>query len=274
MSFFLYHSTTAPTGRVLASALGIPGGTTPPSERQDVLIRWGSQARVAFRPEFTVNPAFAIARATDKFASLQIMQERGVVVPQFSTDPNGCDPPFLGRRFQHTRGQDIVLYLQRADVAREPRDFYVEYVPTVREYRARVVGDRCVRVSEKIATEGAELCPYIRNYEHGYTFRQPRTPFNDFQQALAIAAVKTHGLHFGAVDLVVGEDGNTYVLEVNTAPSLAPMSAAAMLAGIVELINTETGVELYADLQALAALSENAVDMDGDTEDDDERGWF
>jgi hypothetical protein len=271
VAFLLYHSTTAPTGRVLANALGIPGGTAPPSERQDVLIRWGSQARVQYRPEFTLNPAFAIARATDKYESLVRMRERGVVVPKFSLEYTELRAPYLGRRRNHTRGTDIVLCLQDRDAG--DSEFYVEYVPTAREYRARVVGDRCVKISEKILTDESRYVAYCRNYETGYTFRQPRTPLNEYQQALAVAAVQAHGLHFGAVDLIVGDDGHTYVLEVNTAPALAPMSAASMLTAMVDLIKTETSVELYADLQALAELTETD-EPDGDTEDDDERGWF
>ena len=161
--FLLYHRSTAPTGRVLAQALYMESGTAAPEDRQDVLIRWGSQARVQYRPEFTLNPAFAIARATDKYASLEIMRERGVVVPNFSREFTELRAPYLGRSNTHTRGIDIVLCMQDADARRQPRDFYVEYVPTAREYRARVVGDKCVRISEKIATEGAELTPYCRN---------------------------------------------------------------------------------------------------------------
>lgn len=262
--FFLYHRTTRPTGDVLARALGLPHGTTPPDDRQDILIRWGSQASVRYRPEVTINPAVAIGRATQKYESLVRMKERGVVVPPFAYDPRELQAPYLGRLFDHTRGQDIILCMQLSDTMRERRDFYTQYIPVAREYRARVVGNECVRVSEKVHT-GDTYVPWIRNYETGHTFVSPRTRLNAFQKALAVAAVKAHGLDFGAVDLVVGDDGHTYVLEVNTAPALAPMSASAMLGGLTRLIAERAGVELELDIEVLGELS---ASDDGDTEDD------
>lgn len=263
--FFLYHATTRPTGEVLGRALGIPHGTRPPEDRQDLLIRWGSTATSRFMPEVTINPAYAITRATNKLQSLVTMKERGIPVPEFNTDPQGVCAPFLGRNIHHTRGQDIILCMQTRDAFRERRDYYVEYIPVDREYRVRVVGDTCVRVSEKVHTEGAPYVPWIRNYETGHTFVSPRTRLNGFQEALAVAAVKVLGLDFGAVDMVVGDDGITYVLEVNTAPALAPRSAAAMLGGMVRLVSERAGIELEPNFDVLSDLSSTD---DGDTEDD------
>lgn len=270
--FFAYHRTTAPTGRVLAEALRLPSGPAIPGDRQDLLVRWGSTAPVRYKPDFTLNPAFAITRATNKLASLERMRERGVVVPEFATNPAELEAPFLGRSLHHTRGQDIVLCMQQVDAHRQPRDYYVKYVPVAREYRARVVGEKCVRISEKVYTEGAEYTPWIRNHGTGHTFRNPEFRLNDFQQALAVAAVKAHGLHFGAVDMIVGDNGMTYVLEVNTAPSLAPMSAMAMVTGMAALIQEQTGIELEPDLEVLATLAD--TEDDGDTEDSDEEVWI
>ena len=265
--FFLYHRTTRPTGEVLARALGLPHGTTPPEDRQDFVIRWGSQASMRYRPSlFTLNPAAAIGRATDKLASLERMRERGVVVPRFSETASELRAPFLGRMRNHTRGQDIQFCLQLSDAHRTGfRDFFVEYVPVAREYRARVVGDECVRVSEKILTDSENYCPWIRNYEHGHTFRSPLVRLNVYQEAMAVAAVKAHGLDFGAVDLIVGDDGHTYVLEVNTAPALSPRSAGAMVGAFARLISERAGIDLDPDFTVLDALS---TTDDGDTEDD------
>lgn len=263
--YFLYHRTTRPTGEVLGRALGIPHGSHAPQDRQDIVIRWGSRDPLQYRPSlFTVNPSNAIGRATDKYESLVRMKERGVVVPPFSTNPQELRFPVLGRNRNHTRGTDIAFALQLRDCT-AISDFFTQYIPTAREYRARVVGDECVRVSEKVLTDESAYCPWIRNYENGYTFRSPSVRLNAYQEALAIAAVKAHGLDFGAVDLVVGDDGMTYVLEVNTAPALAPRSAGAMLGGIVRLIQERAGITLDPDFSVLNALS---ASDDGDTEDD------
>lgn len=270
--YFLYHRTTAPTGRILAEALRMPSGYEGPARREDVLVRWGSTASIGYKADFTVNPAFAIARATNKLESLERMRERGVVVPDFARNPAELEAPFLGRTIQHTRGQDIVLCMQQADARRDPRDYYVRYIPVAKEYRARVVGDRCVRISEKVYADTAPYVPWIRNHSNGYVFQRPEIRLNEFQQALAVSAVNAHGLHFGAVDMVVSDNGMTYVLEVNTAPSLAPLSALSMVGGLCELINDRTGIVIEPDLEVLAQLS--TTDDDGDTEDGDGEVWF
>jgi hypothetical protein len=195
------------------------------------------------------------------------MRERGVVVPPFSRNPMELRFPVLGRNINHTRGTDIAFALQLSDCT-AVSDFFTQYIPTAREYRARVVGSECVRVSEKVLTTPENYVPWIRNYEHGFTFISPRTRLNEFQESLAVAAVKAHGLDFGAVDLVVGDDGHTYVLEVNTAPALAPRSAAAMVGGLARLIQERAGIEIEPDFTILDELSDIDDSPDGDTEDD------
>ena len=188
--FFLYHRKTRPTGRVLAECMGIPHGTEAPADRQDLLIRWGNTRRLTYRPAVTLNPASAIERATDKLEALRRMRERGVVVPDFSTNPRELTPPFLGRAESHTRGSDIVLCLQQSDAAQRPSHHYVKYVPTAREYRVRVVGDSCVRVSQKFLHDSDLAVPWMRNYVGGYLFNTPEVRLNEFQEAMAVAAVK------------------------------------------------------------------------------------
>lgn len=267
--FLLYHASTAPTGRILGDALQIPHGSRPPEDRQDVLIRWGSRASVQYRPELTLNPRIAIDRATDKYESLHLMRQAGIVVPNHNANQTALRAPMLGRRRNHTRGTDIHLCLQQSDAIRaicQGAEYFVEYVPVAREYRARVVGNECVRVSEKVLRNEAAYVPHCRNYETGHIFVSPRVRLNAFQEAMAVAAVQVHGLHFGAVDLIVGDDGQTYVLEVNTAPALAPRSAGAMLAGMARLIKERMDIELdvaYGVLDLLSATD----DGDGDTED-------
>lgn len=73
--------------------------------------------------------------------------------------------------------------------------------------------------------------PYMRNDDHNHTYRNPRKVLTPEQSETAIKAVQSLGLDFGAVDMVIGDDGNAYVLEVNTGPSL----------------QVETGLEAYTN---------------------------
>lgn len=262
--YFMYHGTTAPTGRILARALNAPHGTAAPSNREDVIIRWGTYGRTPYRPSSVLNGREAVRRASDKFGSLQFMQARGVPVPRFSYDPRGLRSPFLGRLTQHTRGEDIVLCMQLMDAFRSESEYFIEYVPVAREYRVHVFGDEVIKQSEKVLTDAAAYTPWIRNHEHGHTFRHPSVRLNHFQEAIAISAVQSLRLDFGAVDLIVNDEGQSYVLEVNTAPSCSPTTGKAYIEAIknhLEVLGVETSFN-YDVLNELSNTLEEDISND------------
>lgn len=265
--FFLYHKRSAPTGAILAQALGAAHGELPPSPHEnDVLIRWGSQAqgfRDGVAKQRVVNKARALAAASDKLNSLATMRKAGVRVPDFSTDPTELTFPFLGRKRSHARGTDVVLCLQKGDYKRRPRDYYVQYVPTVREFRVHVVGDEVIRVQGKFLDHPELAVPWIRNHAHGYRFRAPRKRLNRERQQQAVQAVQALGLDFGAVDLLIGDDGLTYVLEVNTAPSCSPLTGGAYIAAFQRLLGLEND---SINLGCLGLLRADAEDVDSEDE--------
>lgn len=236
-AFLLYSRGTGETGRLLGEALDIPYGTTPPTERVDLLIRWGSTERVTQRPGRVLNPSRAIAAASDKMGSLVFLQQRGISVPKCEALANfdikrltlhhfvekGWNVPVLARDRHHTRGEDVVLCLQTIDFVRAHRwgrDYVVEYIPTKHEYRVHVFNGEVIRTSEKVLKSRDKYVSYLRNFENNFTFRNERHPLTDEGKTQAINAVRELGLNFGAVDLVIADDGNPYVLEVNTGPSL------------------------------------------------------
>lgn len=231
--YILYSRATATTGRLLRNGLGIDGGLRPPANRVGTLIRWGSTDQVRYRPGTTLNKRNALLLATDKLAALRRMQERGVPTPNVYTDPHTIPVhafPVLGRAATHRQGSDIVLCMQRRDLARALAagcTHFSEYIPTTAEFRVHIFQGETLKLSEKVWTEGENYTPYIRNFEHGHTFRNSRTVTPTGQRLVevyAAAAVEALGLDFGAVDVLVGDDGYVRVLEVNTGPSLAENS--------------------------------------------------
>jgi len=73
------------------------------------------------------------------------------------------------------------------------------------------------------------------------------------QQYAAVSAVEALGLTFGAVDLIVGDDGHTYILEVNTAPACSPRTAREYVNAVVVLGN-QHGFDIRPDYTALEQL--------------------
>jgi glutathione synthase/RimK-type ligase-like ATP-grasp enzyme len=239
MNFLLYSKGTSTTGRALAERLEIRGGIEPPEKPLKVLIRWGSTVSLPFKAKTVVNKLKNVRLATDKLASLGLMRGAGISVPEILTlvqaeSLKKLANPLLGRKLHHTQGRDLILCLQMKDVRRilnrGESDYFVSYIPTKREYRVHVFNGKIIRVSQKLLKDGEDWVPFVRNYENGYIYGTPKKELRPEQGQMAINAVKTLGLDFGAVDLIHSDDDKSYVLEVNTGPALI-----------------ENGLDIYAE---------------------------
>jgi hypothetical protein len=259
--FFLYHRRSRPTGEILARALGADHGDSVPPLDGDALIRWGSRAAGwPFSVSRELNPAAAIERASNKLESLNLMRDRGIPVPDFDTDPEAlverAGYPILGRRIQHARATDVVLCLQRQDWRSSPRDYYVAYVPTTREYRLHVAGGEVIRVQGKYLDVSEDYLPWVRNFSTGYRFRAPRRRLHNARLNDAVGAVEALGLDFGAVDLIVSDNGAHFILEVNTSPSCSPLTGAAYVNAFARMLDMDTNSINYNALDLLNPESE------------------
>jgi len=257
--FLLYHGASHVTGQRLGDYLGVPRGREC-HDRYDYLIRWGSRTGVDYRPEETViNSQSALRSNTDKLQTLRDLDSGGIPVPEYTTDRDEISETFgypaLGRAESHTRGEDINLIMQWRDAyLTDGNDYFVEYIPTDYEYRMHVVDGEVVKVHEKRLRSEASNHPFIRNHETGWVFCEPRE--DPPSEQLAIDAVGEMGMDFGAVDMIRGEDGEEYVLEINSAPSL-----------------DESNLELYGDAFAEQCGLHDVAGLDAvewDDEDEDE----
>lgn len=273
--FFMYHGASHVTGQRLGDYLGVPHGREC-DQRYDYLIRWGSRAGAGYRPRETViNSQSALRDNTDKLNSLRVLDDSGIPVPEWTTDRDEISETFgypaLGRAENHTRGEDINLILQWRDAyLTSGNDYFVEYIPTEYEYRAHVVNGEVIKWHEKRLRSEEDNHPFIRNHETGWVFLNPRseTP----PDRLAIDAVGSLGMDFGAVDMIRGEDGEHYVLEVNSAPSLDE----ANLERYGDALAEEVGVE-PAGLDAVEWDDSDESDAESEDESDsaeDDSGLF
>jgi len=258
-AFLLYHGSSHVTGNRLGDYLGIPHGREC-NDPIDYLIRWGSRTTVSYRPNETViNSLSSLRNNNNKLESLQQLENGGIPVPEYTTDRDEISETFgypaLGRAESHTRGEDINLIMQWRDAyLTSGNDYFVEYIPTQMEYRMHVIDGEVVKIHEKRLRSEADNHPFIRNHETGWIFMEPRDEAPPDQ--LAIDAVGALGMDFGAVDVIRAEDGNCYVLEVNSAPSL-----------------DEANLERYGDAFAeIIGLDEPAgmehVEWDDETDDE------
>ncbi len=219
------------TGRLLGEILAEKGVNLTTGDVQAV-VSYGIQLRT------TVPSLNANAGRMNKYLEMQRLRERGVLVPDFASQPyeisssaHGSDwhnetqrssPRILGRRFKHTKGIDIQVYWHNPS-AWSRSDYFVRYITPAREYRVWAFRNQCLGVYEKFLRYPAKQrrdphgIPW--NWRRGYAFEFYHNAPEELK-ALGVAAVKALDLDFGAVDILHGQDGRMYVLEVNTAPGV------------------------------------------------------
>lgn len=244
-TYLAYLRRTRPTGRALAQEMGVPHyGIRPPRERPDVLIRWGSALRMPWvEIPHLLNRVPAILRASNKFAALDRLRDAAIpTVPFFGSweealDEAGGSGIILGRDRSGMQGRDIVVYdprqVYRGRYPAAPtsrHDWYSIYMVPTREMRVHVVGDEVIRTQGKYLDypDLADRNPFVRNYTTGYRYRSPRGELRSQRREAAIDAISCLGLDFGAVDMLLfGEDQDSMILEVNTAPACSPLTLSA-----------------------------------------------
>jgi hypothetical protein len=100
---------------------------------------------------------------------------------------------------------------------------YTEYIPKKREFRVHVWADAVIDVQQKRrrVDHAGERDPHIRNTANGYVFCRDGVVEPDDLRGLALAAVRSLGRSYGAVDVIWNEARNkSYVLEVNSRPGM------------------------------------------------------
>jgi hypothetical protein len=118
---------------------------------------------------------------------------------------------------------------------------FMKFIPNTREFRVHLVA--CdhdlgevekddylvVKLSEKVHSEGGNPNEVIKNHENGWVFSYPKDrkdPILPLIRDTGKLAMSKLGLHWGAVDIMVSlDDGEAYVLEINSSPCLTDDSA-------------------------------------------------
>lgn len=191
------------------------------------IINWGNTEEIHARTyQQVINQPEAVARAVDKLAAFRTLEQAGVSVPTFSTTKPtiGKGEIWFARTMLRASGGAGIVVLRNGDSIPDA-PLYVRYVKKQREFRVHVVNGEVIFCQEKKREREAEQTAdkkLIRNYDNGWVFCLVNEEPPEGVKDVAIAAVSSLGLDFGAIDLVVDRDsGKPYVLECNTAPGLS-----------------------------------------------------
>lgn len=214
------------------------------------LIKWGNRIQVDDLANVVYNNSSAVKNASVKSLARKLFAENEIpcplnITPQ--TDRSKVVFPIIGRPLLHHQGKNFYTFntweefLAHYNVHKKDH-YYSNFVPKVKEFRAHVAHSKILALLEKPRPEdpnqivwnhaqNAEAWTVIGWDDYGKfgNLREGAEPTkNDLRLARAcVGALNALGLDFGAVDVVVTEDGSPYVLEVNTAPELSNSEYAA-----------------------------------------------
>jgi glutathione synthase/RimK-type ligase-like ATP-grasp enzyme len=167
----------------------------------------------------------------DKLTAFDQFRKAGVACPETFSVERGMhhaypDPlPWLARKRHHIKGKDIVVCKTQADIRRVfeqgEHDFFSVFIPTATEYRVWVLGEKAFAVYEKTYKGEGEYDGFMRNRRFGFKFeKRDELRGTKVIEGPCIAAVKSLGMDWGAVDILKGKDGKYYVLEINSMPHI------------------------------------------------------
>lgn len=202
----------------------------------DVVFRWGTTSNVPKKDgQLILNSAASIHWCANKKQGRLDMQEFGVPVPETWSvgdfrnlriaggDVEAQDGKFVLRRAQHAQGKDL-WHGSAADIIRAIRDHNVHdgyvsrMVDKVAEFRVYVVNGKVVAVAQKTPGNPDDVA---WNVARGGRFDNVKWgQWNLKACQAAILAALVSKTDFCGVDVMVDKDGNPFVLEVNSAPSM------------------------------------------------------
>lgn len=191
----------------------------------NLLIRWGCTADVGIKD--IINTSKAIHEVNDKLGFRRKLNDAKLCPKTwFDIDQANqqCQYPVILRPDRHAQGRNLhvcnnVRELQAVHDKYGWNHMYIsEYINKVAEYRVAIVQGRAVWVAKKTPGNPQDVA---WNVARGGRFDNVR--FDDWPLKAvktSIEAFNLSDLDFGGVDVMVDAEGNCYVLEINSAPSL------------------------------------------------------
>jgi glutathione synthase/RimK-type ligase-like ATP-grasp enzyme len=156
----------------------------------------------------------------------------GIVVPRFE---------LIFKESNHSRGEGIMFINTHNDIRSVIENGKKGYVERVigndREFRVHVCDGKAFYTDEKLPREEGHTAK-IKNLANGYKYRNRSVsrPYPREIRGVAIKAVESLGMEFGAVDIAIDVTGNIHVFEVNSAMGLRTKTAQLYQEKLTELI--------------------------------------
>jgi glutathione synthase/RimK-type ligase-like ATP-grasp enzyme len=196
-----------------------------------IVVRWGTREELQTdNTTIVYNQSKAIANATDKKLSRQLFIENGVSTPKLMTLDNfeTSDLPIIARPLVHSKGKNFVVLNNFSDFERHYNQnnqgwYYSQFINKEREFRVHCGHGKVLVLMEKSNPNNGNLAwNRAQNDTEPFTYI-PWTQIDDENLKCVLEeglkATVAVGLDMSGVDVML-YNGQAYVLEVNTAPTL------------------------------------------------------
>lgn len=217
------------------------------------VINWGRMVPPNWHDEElyenVVNSYESVRVAGCKQLSLEAFNAHGVEMPEFGDVEWAYNiiarggSVYARNVLRGHGGEGIEVISSLPEIVNHPAKLFVQALDTHKEYRVHVIDGEVVHLQEKRRRRSRideDSIDYdIRNNEGGWVYCIQNVDPSESVIHNSIAAVEAVGAVFGAVDVVMLEDGSASVLEVNTAPGLCNQTAEIYANKLVNYFNKE-----------------------------------
>lgn len=219
----------------------------------DLVFRWGCTANVPTRN--VVNTAEAIHRVNNK-AAFRAELDRHDLCPSTWLHVSDAPPateqhPLVVRPLRHAQGRNLHVCSDDDQVVgaveRYPEGYYISsLIRKVAEYRVFVAQGRAVWVAQKFPGNPDDVAWNVARGGRFENVRWDSWPLKAVR--MSIEAFNLSGLDFGGVDVMVDDEGEGYVLEINSAPSQTSEYRQGCVAKVFDYIvqNGKAAIPLVA----------------------------
>ena len=193
----------------------------------DVIINWGNSIVPNWYSQDVadnmLNTPHAVGRASNKLTAFRTLEEADVATVDFTTDREEVSrwgACVVRNVLQGHSGEGIEI-IDRIGVPIPVAPLYTRLIQNSGEYRVHVFNGEVIDYAKKRRyrddePEG-ETEEIVRTNSNGWIFTRDHLRRLERIEDLAIDAIEALGLDFGAVDIIKDENGDVFVLEVNTA---------------------------------------------------------
>jgi glutathione synthase/RimK-type ligase-like ATP-grasp enzyme len=263
MVTYLYsHNARSKGAQALASAMGIKrikhensrfkggGGKTVINWGSTRILPWWLSTRI-------INPPQSVEDAVNKVFTFDAFKYHNISCPPWTTDKSvamdwvGQGATVLARTVVNGSEGSGILVLRREDYE-DPENgplpdapLYTQYIKKSKEFRVHVVDGKVIDIQQKVLRSDYprdNVNWMVRNTANGFVFQRNGIVLPAGICDLAISAVASLQLDFGAVDIIYnGAQDKCFVLEVNTAPGLEGSTITKYKDALNEVCNAGRG---------------------------------